>query len=142
MYHFTLWMHIVAIISWMAGILYLYRLFVYHTENRKSQEVHGLLQIMERRLYRAITVPAMSVAYVAGFALVAQNSALAKGGWFHAKLLAVLLLTCSTVYAGKIMRRFAADGTYRPTSRSLRILNEVPTVLMLVIVALVIFRPF
>lgn len=141
-YSFALWLHIAAIISWMAGILYLYRLLIYHTEHRQHQDISALLEIMEGRLYRYITMPAMGVSYLAGFTMLALQPAWLSGGWLHIKLLSVAGLTVSTVYAGRIMRRFANEADYQLSSRTLRILNEVPTVFMLVIIWMVVFKPF
>lgn len=148
MYRFFLWLHIVAIISWMAGILYLYRLFIYHRERGltiqglKNSEIHPLLSLMEFRLYRYITFPAMIVAYFAGLSMIAMQPALLQGGWLHIKITAVLLLSVATLYGGVYQRRFASESNLIPTSRTFRFLNEVPTLLMLIIVGMVIFRPF
>jgi putative membrane protein len=141
MYLWMKWLHIVAVISWMAGILYLYRLLIYHRERGvTSQEIHDLLCIMERRLYRYITVPAMLVATVAGVAMIGLNPALLQGLWLAVKLGLVLLLIVSTIAAGRISRRAAVDPTTLPTSRSLRFANEVPTLLMMFIVGMVVFK--
>jgi putative membrane protein len=137
------WLHIVSVISWMAGILYLFRLFIYHAEKgRDDLKIHDLLSLMELRLYKYITVPAMLVAWVAGLGIVATTPSLGAAGWFHAKLLFVIILTITTTKAGKMRRRFAVMEDPVPTSKSLRWLNELPTVLMLIIVALVVFKPF
>ena len=141
-YLFFKWLHIVAIISWMAGILYLYRLLIYHAERGVQPDIHDLLTLMSKRLFWYITKPAMVVSYIAGFAMVYISPGLMKGGWFHTKLACVLLLTVSTFQALHYMKRFAAKDEAVPTSKQLRFYNEVPTILMLVIVGMVIFKPF
>jgi putative membrane protein len=141
-YLFLKWLHLLAIISWMAGILYLFRLFVNHAEKGQSEEsVHRLLTSMEEKLYRFITVPAMSVAWMAAIGMLVLQPALFAGRWMHYKLLFVLLLTAFTVYGGQLMRRFKNRHSRLPSGKTLRILNEVPTLLMMIIVAMVVFRP-
>jgi putative membrane protein len=136
------WFHIVAIISWMAGLLYLFRLFVYHSERgQKSRDNHDLLSLMEKRLLYFITHPAMGVSWLAGIGMIVMNPVLMKGGWMHTKLLCVVGLTFMTIFAGRIHKRLVAgNSTY--SSKGLRILNEVPTLLMIIIVGLVILKPF
>jgi len=142
-YRFTLWIHILAVISWMAGILYLYRILIYHAERgQKSRDNHELLSVMARKLYRFITVPAMIVTWVAGLCMIALQPALANQGWFHVKFFAVVLLTGATQYAGRLARKFAASEPGLPAGKRLRILNEVPTLLMIIITAMVIFKPW
>lgn len=142
LYLWAKWLHIVAVISWMAGILYLYRLLIYLVERGSNPEVKSLLVLMARRLGRYITVPAMVITYVAGLGMVALNPEIAKGGWFGAKFLLVLLLTHFTVKALVLTGRYEKGLPNLPDSKRLRIYNEVPTVLMLVIVYLVLFKPF
>lgn len=142
-YLFWKWLHIVAVISWMAGILYLYRLLIYHSERgTKEQSIHELLCLMELRLYRYITIPAMIVAAFAGLFMVALVPDLGRTGWFGTKFALVLILMLATFYAGKLKQDASVDVHRLPASRTLRFLNEVPTLLMLVIVALVVFKPF
>jgi putative membrane protein len=137
------WLHIVAVISWMAGILYLYRLLIYHRERGiTSREIHDLLSLMEYRLYTYITRPAMWIAVVAGLVMIGLNQQLLAGGWLHVKLMAVVLLIAATHVAGKLSRSAAKNPETLPSSKALRIANEVPTVLMLVIVGLVVFKSF
>ncbi len=143
LYLIVKWLHIVAVISWMAGILYLYRLLIYQAERGpQSQEIHALLALMSQRLYRYITVPAMSVATLAGLGMVALSPALVRAGWFHAKFTLVLGLIAATIYAGRLVVRAAVRAQNLPASKTLRLLNEVPTLLMLVIVGLVVLKPF
>lgn len=137
------WLHIVAVISWMAGILYLYRLLIYHRERGvTSVEIHGLLKVMEFRLYTYITKPAMWVSLGAGVVMIWLNQALLAQGWLHVKLASVAALIWATIAAGSLSRKAAEDPNSLPTSRSLRVANEVPTVLMLIIVGMVVFKAF
>jgi putative membrane protein len=141
-YLLSKWLHIVAVISWMAGILYLLRLFVYHQEKgHASADVHNLLSLMERRLLYYITHPAMGVSWIAGLAMIVQQPVLMRGGWLHSKLALVLLLTGVTIYAGRLHKRLAR-GESVLSGKALRFLNELPTILMIGIVGLVVLKPF
>ena len=140
MYEWIKALHVVAIISWMAGMLYLPRLFVYHADVANGSAQSETFKIMERRLLKAIINPAMMVSWVSGLWL-AYQSMFWKAGWFHGKLLSVLLLSVVHVLLARTVRIFASDGNMR-SARYFRILNEVPTVLMIGIVILVIVKPF
>ena len=134
--------HIIAIIAWMAGVLYLPRLFVYHTAAKPGSEQSKTFKIMERRLLRAIITPAMIASWI--FGLILAFSPLidwSKDGWFHAKLLVVVILSGFTGMLARWTRDFAADRN-RHSQRFYRIANEVPTLLMIAIVILVVVRPF
>lgn len=133
-------LHVIAIISWMAGMLYLPRLFIYHCDAEKGSKQSETFKIMEQRLLRVIINPAMIVAWVAGLWL-AWQAGWYKAGWFHAKLLAVLALSGAHGYLSAATRAFAEDRNTKPASHW-RIVNEVPTVLMIIIVVLVIVKPF
>lgn len=135
-------LHVISIIAWMAGLLYLPRLFVYHCQVQAGSEASETFKVMERRLLRAIMNPAMIAAYVFGIAMIAMNRELfLQGGWLHAKLLFVLLLTASHMMMARWRRDFAEDRNTRP-QRFFRIANEVPTLLMIGIVIFVIVKPF
>ena len=142
MYLWLKWLHVVSVISWMAGILYLYRLLIYLAERGANSEIKDLLVLMARRLFKYITIPAAVVSYVAGLGMVAVMPEIAKGHWFGAKFILVLALTHFTVKAGLLIGRFENGVENLPTSKRLRVLNEAPTVLMLLIVWLVLFKPF
>lgn len=133
-------LHVIAVISWMAGMLYLPRLFVYHAEALPGSEKSETFKVMERRLLRAIINPAMIVTWVLGLWLAWSGFGFA-GGWLHAKILAVLLLSGVHGYLSAAVRRFADDRNEKP-ARHWRIVNEIPTVLMVVIVILVVVKPF
>lgn len=133
-------LHVVAIISWMAGMLYLPRLFVYHAEAQAGSIQSETFKVMERRLLKAIMTPAMIASWASGLYIGWAGGHFAAG-WLHGKLALVLALSAvHGMLAGQV-RRFAADGNRRP-ARYFRVLNEVPTVLMIGIVILVIVKPF
>jgi len=132
--------HVIAVISWMAGMLYLPRLFVYHCEAQKGSIQSETFKIMERRLLKAIMTPAMIVTWVLGLYLAWDGGWLVSG-WLHAKLLLVLILSGVHGFLSKTVRVFAADRNNRP-ARFYRMINEVPTALMILIVILVIVKPF
>ena len=140
MYEWIKAFHVVAVISWMAGMLYLPRLMVYHAEAQTGSIQSETFKIMERRLLKGIINPAMIVTWVLGLYL-AWSAFAFKGGWLHAKILLVLVLSAIHGMLSKHVRNFANDRNEK-SSRYFRILNEVPAVLMLGIVILVIVKPF
>lgn len=133
-------LHVLAIVSWMAGLLYLPRLFVYHVSTQAGSEQSETFKIMERRLLRAIMTPAMVVAWVTGLTMI-WMAGFGSSGWLYAKLAFVIALTVSHFHMANLRRQFAEDGN-RKTERYFRILNEVPTLLMIGIVILVVVKPF
>lgn len=132
--------HIIAVISWMAGMLYLPRLFVYHADAEKGSVQSETFKVMERRLLLAIINPAMVVTWVFGLWLAWKGFNF-SGGWLHAKIALVLLMSGVHGYLSASVRRFAEDRNVKP-ARHWRIVNEIPTVLMIVIVILVVVKPF
>ncbi|MFK7791055.1 MAG: protoporphyrinogen oxidase HemJ [Devosiaceae bacterium] len=138
-----LWMkalHVIAVIAWMAGLLYLPRLFVYHVDAEIGSVQSETFKVMERRLLKAIMTPAMIVATLTGFwiAFVIHGF---QGGWLHTKLALIVLLFVVHGHLAASVRRFAGDANTRST-KYWRIMNEVPTLAMIVIVILVIVKPF
>ena len=134
--------HIIAIIAWMAGLLYLPRLFVYHAQSKVGSQQSETFKLMEKRLLRYITTPAMLAAWALGLALAFSGLIdWSKDGWFHAKLFLVLLLSAYHGALAMWTRDFALDRNHR-SARFYRIANEVPTLLMILIVILVVVRPF
>jgi protoporphyrinogen IX oxidase len=132
--------HVIAVIAWMAGMLYLPRLFVYHCDAPKDSIQSETFKIMERRLLKAIINPAMIVTWVLGLYLV-WDGGWYTSGWMHAKFALVLVMSgLHGVYLSRL-KDFAADKNTRP-AKYYRILNEVPTLLMIGIVILVIVKPF
>ncbi len=133
-------LHVVAVISWMAGMLYLPRLFVYHCEAEPGSVQSETFKVMERRLLRFIINPAMVATWALGLWL-AWDGGWLSSGWFHAKLALVLGLSAVHGMFSGYVRAFAEDRNTHP-ARFYRVMNEVPTVLMIVIVVLVVVKPF
>ena len=133
-------LHIVAVIAWMAGLLYLPRLFVYHAEVGPGTPQSETFKVMERRLLRAIMNPAMVAVWVFGLLLAWQGNWW-MAPWFHAKLLLVALLTVVHHVYARWRKTFAEDRNTKP-ARYYRYWNEVPTLLMIGIVFLVVLKPF
>lgn len=132
--------HVIAIISWMAGMLYLPRLFIYHCETEKGSKQSETFKVMERRLLQIIINPAMIVSWVLGLWL-AWQAGFFTSGWFHAKLTLALGLSAVHGYFSAAVRAFAEDRNTK-SARHWRIMNEAPTLLMIAIVILVIVKPF
>lgn len=132
--------HVIAVIAWMAGMLYLPRLFVYHCDAPPGSARSETFKVMERRLLKAIINPAMIATWVLGLVLVWLGGWWSQG-WFHAKLALVLLLSALHGSFVRMVRRFAADGNEK-SARYYRVVNEIPTLLMVGIVILVIVKPF
>lgn len=139
-YRFILAVHVIAVISWMAGILYLYRFFVYHADETEDV-VKNRFVLMEDKLYRIITYPAMWVSLMMGSAMVGLQPYLLETHWFRLKIILFLLLIAVTLWAGSL-RKQLSSGSCRISSRQFRFINEIPTLLMIGIVFLVILKPF
>lgn len=134
--------HIIAVISWMAGLLYLPRLFIYHCDAEPGSEKSETFKVMERRLYRAIMNPARLVALVLGVVMaVEQSPEIWSEIWFQIKIFCLVVLMASHDLMGKWRKAFETDSNSK-SATFFRIVNEVPTVLMIVIVIMVIVRPF
>ncbi|MBY0532403.1 MAG: protoporphyrinogen oxidase HemJ [Xanthobacteraceae bacterium] len=133
-------LHIIAVISWMAALLYLPRLLVYHCGAVKGSIQSETFKIMERRLLKAIALPAMIVTWLAGLWLVYETGTW-RSGWMQAKFVLVLALSAAHGMQAKWVREFAADENQRP-ERFYRLANEIPTVLMIGIVTLAVVKPF
>ncbi len=132
--------HVIAIISWMAGLLYLPRLFVYHTTVKPRSDTSETFKVMERRLIKAIMTPAMVLAWILGL-IMAVDGGLFSQGWFHVKLACVVAMTVAHFFLARAKDDFAADRNGR-SEKFYRVINEVPTLLMIVIVIVVIVKPF
>ena len=133
-------LHVIAVIAWMAGMLYLPRLFVYHCDAPAGSPQSETFKVMERRLLRAIINPAMAATWALGLWL-AWEGGLFRAGWLHAKLLLVVAMSAVHGQLARFVRDFA-DVLNRHSQKFYRILNEVPTILMIFIVILVIVKPF
>ena len=140
MYEWIKALHVIAVIAWMAGMLYLPRLFVYHCEAEPGSQQSETFKVMERRLLKAIINPAMIATWLLGLWLL-WSAGWHTAGWMHAKLVLVLAMSAVHGLFVRYVRDFAADQNHR-SQRFYRILNEVPTLLMIGIVILVVVKPF
>ena len=135
-------LHVISLISWMAGMLYLPRLYVYHATADKGSELSETLKIMERRLLRLIINPAMIATWVFGLSMLAANPTLFTASkWMHVKLTAVILLQVFHAFLSRWRKAFLRDENTH-TASFYRKVNEIPTVLMIIIVIMVIVKPF
>ena len=140
MYEWIKALHVIAVIAWMAGMLYLPRLFVYHCEAETGSTQSGTFKVMERRLLKAIINPAMIVTWLSGLYL-AWVGHWFSAPWLHGKLLLVVVLSGVHGFFSRWVKDFAADRNTR-SQRFYRFINEVPTILMIGIVILVVVKPF
>ncbi len=134
-------LHIISMVAWMAGMLYLPRLYVYHAGADKGSELSQTFKVMERKLLRLILNPAMILTAVFGIAMLVANPILLAGGWMHVKLTAVVLLFVFHGFLARWRKIFLKDLNERPPSFYRRV-NEIPAILMVVIVVMVIVQPF
>ena len=133
-------LHIVAVTAWMAGMFYLPRLFVYHSTTKPGSELSETFKMMERRLINFIMMPAMIVTWIVGIVLVFQGQWLGAG-WFHAKFVLVVLMTVLHGLFAHWVNEFSFDRN-RYSEKTYRVINELPTLLLIVIVVLVVVKPF
>ena len=134
-------LHLIAVISWMAGLLYLPMIFVYHVENYEKEEVTNIFEVMERRLYNFIMRPAMVLTWLFGFFLIHLNGIESFSNlWLQIKFVLVIILTGYHEYLGKCLRSLK-DRTNNKTAKFFRIINEIPTILLILIVFIVVFKP-
>ena len=134
-------LHIIAVISWMAGLLYLPRIFVYHVENNEEKKISNVFKVMEKKLYFYIMTPAMILSWLFGISLLHYLGIdQINQFWLKAKILLVVILTLYHLYLGKCLKDFAIDINKR-SSKFFRIFNEVPTILLILIIFVVIFKP-
>ena len=133
-------LHVIGVIAWMAGMLYLPRLFVYHCDAEVGSKQSETFKVMERRLLKAIINPAMVITWLAGLYL-AWSGLFYASGWFQAKFLLVIVMSGIHGLFSRWVKDFAADRNTH-THKFYRIINEVPTILMIVIVILVVVKPF
>lgn len=135
--------HLIAVIAWMAGLLYLPRLYVYHALSEPGSQQSETFKVMERRLLRAITTPAMLAAWGFGLILIFYFGVIdwAQDGWFHAKLVLVILLTAYHGALGRWRHELDRDAN-KHSATFYRVANEIPTLIMVLVVLLVIVKPF
>jgi len=132
--------HLVAVISWMVGLLYLPRLFVYHNDTKYNTELDQIFLLMENRLLKIIMMPAIVLTYVLGFTLVYYNNYLITEYYFILKIFFVLFLTVFHLYLSRLYKSF--EKGYRiKTTIFYKKINEIPTILMIIIILLVIVKP-
>ena len=134
-------LHLIAVVSWMAGLLYLPRIFVYHVENKEKKEATDIFEVMEKKLYYYIMRPAMIFTWVFGVALIYLNGIeIFSQLWMQIKIVLIILLSVYNDYLGKCLVSLKNNSNIR-SSKFFRIINEVPTIMLILIVFLVIFKP-
>jgi putative membrane protein len=133
--------HLMSLIAWMAALLYLPRLFVYHAGAAPDSELSDTFKVMERRLLRGIMTPAMIGTWIFGLWLAIVGGYFSNGGWLHVKLLLVVAMSGFHGFCVRWMKDFAADRNRR-TARFFRLVNELPAILLVGIVLLVVLKPF
>ena len=134
-------LHLIAVFSWMAGLLYLPRIFVYHVENKEKKEATDIFEVMEKRLFFYIMLPAMIFTWIFGLILIYLNGVeILSQLWIQIKIILVVLLSAYNDYLGKCLRSLK-NNTNTRSSKFFRIINEIPTVLLIFIVFVVIFKP-
>ena len=134
-------LHLIAVVSWMAGLLYLPRIFVYHVENNEKKEATNIFEVMEKRLFFYIMRPAMTLSWVFGLALIYLNGLeIFSQLWFQIKIVLMILLTAYNDYLGKCLVALE-NFTNTRSAKFFRIINEIPTVILIIVVFLAIFKP-
>ena len=134
-------LHLIAVISWMAGLLYLPRIFVYHTENQEERQINKVFKIMEFKLYNYIMMPAMILSWIFGLILIGSiGFEQLHSTWLIIKLILVIVLTIYHFFLGNCLNKFKNDEN-KYSSRFFRIFNEIPTILLILIVFIVVFKP-
>ena len=134
-------LHLIAVISWMAGLLYLPRIFVYHVENKEKKEATQIFEVMERKLFFYIMRPAMIFAWVFGLVLIYLNGIeIFLQLWFQIKIVLIVLLSVYNDFLGKCLVRIK-NSTNTRSAKFFRIINEIPTVILIIVVFLAIFKP-
>ena len=134
-------LHLIAVISWMAGLLYLPRIFVYHVENKDKKEATDIFEVMEKRLFFYIMRPAMILAWIFGLILIYLNGIeIFSQLWMQLKIVLVILLSIYNDYLGKCLLSLKNNSNIR-SAKFFRIINEIPTIMLIFIVFLVIFKP-
>ena len=134
-------LHLIAVISWMAGLLYLPRIFVYHVENKEKKEATDIFEVMERRLFIYIMRPAMILTWAFGIILVHLNGIeIFSQLWMQIKIVLVILLSAYNGYLGRCLSNLKSS-TNTKSAKFFRIINEIPKVMLIIIVFLAIFKP-
>jgi putative membrane protein len=147
MYSWILWFHIISLVSWFAALFYMPRLFVYHAENADNEGFVKVVKIMEMKIYKYIGLPAMWATIISGVVMIFLSTEhygvniLSTGGWLHAKIFFVILLMAYFFSLGYFREKLLRDEC-KKSGKFFRAYNEVPTILLLIIVAMVIIKPF
>lgn len=140
MYNWIVWFHLISLISWFAALFYMPRLFVYHAENIENTRFVEVVKVMEMKIYKYIGIPAMWATVASGLYL-AFEVGFSGNGWIHAKIFLVLILMAYFFSLGFFRKKLLVNECVK-TGKFFRIYNEVPTILLMIIVGLVIFKPF
>ena len=134
-------LHLIAVVSWMAGLLYLPRIFVYHVENKEKKEATDIFEVMEKKLFFYIMRPAMIFTWIFGLILIYQNGIeIFSQLWMQIKIVLVILLSAYNDYLGKCLTSLKNNTNIR-SSKFFRTINEIPTIMLILIVFIVIFKP-
>ncbi len=134
-------LHLIAVISWMAGLLYLPRIFVYHTENSDEVKTTEVFKVMERKLYNYIMMPAMLLSWLFGILLLHNlGFSVFSELWMQIKIVSVILLTYYHFTLGKYLNEFALDNNHK-SSKFFRVYNEIPTIILIIVIFVAIFKP-
>ena len=134
-------LHLIAVVSWMAGLLYLPRIFVYHVENKEKKEATSIFEVMERKLFFYIMRPAMIFTWVFGLTLIYLNGIeIFAQLWFQIKIVLIVLLSVYNDFLGKCLVSLKNSSNTR-SAKFFRIINEIPTVILIIVVFLAIFKP-
>lgn len=147
MYNWVVWFHIISMVSWFAVLFYLPRLFVYHVENAQNKGFLEVIEVMEMKIYKYIGIPAFWATLLSGIALIVMSTAhyginvFQTGGWLHAKLTLVAILIAYFFSLGHYRLKLKENTAYK-NGKFFRLYNEIPTLLLMAIVALVIIKPF
>lgn len=148
MYNWILWFHIISLVSWFAALFYMPRLFVYHAENIDNEGFVKVVKIMEMKIYKYIGLPAMWATLISGVAMIFLSTSyyggvniMSTGGWLHVKIFLVLILMGYFFSLGFFREKFLKDEC-KKSGKFFRAYNEIPTILLLIIVAMVIIKPF
>ena len=140
-YSWILAFHVMSFISWMAFLFYMPRLFIYHRENADTKEFVKVVEVQEYKLHKIIGVPAMWATLFSGVAMLTLNTSIFENYWIHAKLTALVFMFIYHISLGKI-RLIMIDNPHYKSSKWFRVYNEAPTILMMIIVIMVVVKPF
>ncbi len=141
MYETVKALHIISFVAWFAGLFYMPRLFIYHLQILGNSKSNRMFKTMERKLYFYITTPAMVLTWLCGLYMIKENTGILSEGWIHVKILAVVILTGFHMSLDVFRKKFRDDVNFK-SAEFFRYYNEIPTVILIIIVFLVILRPF